>query len=221
MWHMKFFWNSLISKKWSKSRCESSRNCGKKKISKIVKISNFHGVCNKIRLSTQCKHNSKHFSEYHIVFNTPGTLQILTSKFGFTVALKPQRNWKNSKIVHFSHMDPHKFRRVDSHTNIVGYISDPRLHPESNLRVFVARNKIFCSIFKNISFWGKSSNSLKWSENVPCGCKSKKNVGRPEYKYICLYHSILTRRKLLPAEIIQKQVPIGSQNWPQKKISYV
>ena len=112
MWNMKFFWNCMISKKWSKSRCESSRNCGKKKISKIVKISNFHGVCNKIRLSTQCKHNSKHFSEYHIVFNTPGTLQILTSKFGFTVALKPQRNWKNSKIVHFSYMDPHKFRTV-------------------------------------------------------------------------------------------------------------
>ena len=83
-----------------------------KKNSKIVKISNCHGVCNKIRLSTQSKHNSKYLSEYHNVFNTPGALQILTSKFGFTVALKPQRNWKNSKIVHFSHMNPHRYRKV-------------------------------------------------------------------------------------------------------------
>ena len=112
MWHMKFFWNCMISKKWSISRCESSRNFEKKKKSKILKISNLDGVCNKKCLCTQSKHNSKYTPQCYNVFNTPGTLQILTSKFGFTVALKSQRNWKNSKIVHFSHMNPHGFRTV-------------------------------------------------------------------------------------------------------------
>ena len=109
---MKIFCKCMISKKWSKSRCESSRNFEKKKISKILKISNFDGVYKKKCLSTQSKHNSKKRNQCYNVFNTPGTLQILTSKFGFTVALKPQRNWKNSKIVHFSHMNPHRFRTV-------------------------------------------------------------------------------------------------------------
>ena len=67
----------------------------KKKISKILKISNFDGVYKKKCLSTQSKHNSMKRNQCYNVFNTPGTLQILTSKFGFTVALKPQGNWKN------------------------------------------------------------------------------------------------------------------------------
>ena len=62
---------------------------------------------------------------------------------------------------------------------------------------------------------------FKWSENVPCGCKSKKNVSWPEHKSICPYHSILVRRKPLPAEIIYKTAIIGSKNWPQIKISYI
>ena len=116
MLHMKIFWNCMISKKWSISRCESSRNFEKNKNSKILKISNLDGLCNKKCLSTQSKHNSKYRKECYNVFNTPGTLQILTSKFGFTVALKPQRNWKNSKIVHFSHINLHRFRNVHNRT---------------------------------------------------------------------------------------------------------
>ena len=81
--------------------------------------------------------------------------------------------------------------------------------------------KFSAQIWKTLIFKGKSLSSLKWSENLPCGCKSKKNVSWPEHTSMCPYHSILVRRKPLPAEIIHKTAPIGSKNWPQIKISYV
>ena len=172
---MKFFWNCMISKKWSKSRCESSRNFEKKKISKILKISNFDGVYKKKCLSTQRKHNCKQTPQCYNVFNTPGTLQILTSKFGFTVALKPQRNWKNLKNVHFSYMNPHRFRTVhNSAIPILWGILGIQDYMLKKFWDFLLRATKFSAQFSKTSISRKSLNSLKWSENVPCGCKSKK-----------------------------------------------
>ena len=112
MWHIKFRTDFDMSKKRSKLGAESSRNCQKKKKSKILKISKFFKIFKKTFIYSQKKYNFFDCQGYSLFSSISETLQILTSKFGFTVALKPQRNWKNSKIVHFPHMDPHRYRSV-------------------------------------------------------------------------------------------------------------
>ena len=94
------FWHV---KKTIKIRRGIQQKLSKKK-SKILKISKFFKIFKKTFIYSQKKYNFFNFQAYSVFSNISETLQILTSKFGFTVPLKPQRNWKNSKIVHFSHM---------------------------------------------------------------------------------------------------------------------
>ena len=120
-------------------------------------------------------------------------------------------------------MYPHIFRGVDDSIlpilwNILGV-------QESMLKKFwnflLRATKFSAQIWKTVFFNQNHIIHLSGHKMCRMCANKKKNVGRPEYKYICPYYSILIRRGPLPAEKIRMVVPIGSQKWPQKKISYM